>query len=186
MVFNDQTSKWEKAPEPVKLPEPGKGEPTEKEAKADKAVQLKRRSETESEEPKAKKGSIASGPEKAKPVELKPASEVSQASHEKSVKDAGRADVPAVEKSEKKPHTPRSGIVLKPAGEVQQHDAGEKAPHGDSSLMTLCWQRVCRRQAASCGLPGKGWREAMVQDPMRWCVVMRTHASWKHHRFWSR
>ena len=77
MVYNDQTSKWEKAPEPVKLPEPGKGEFTEKEAKADKAVQLKRRSETEGDEPKAKKGGIAGGPEKAKPVELKLASEVS-------------------------------------------------------------------------------------------------------------
>ena len=75
-VYNDQTSKWEKAPEPVKLPEPGKGESTEKEAKADKAVQLKRRSETEGDEPKAKKGGIASEKEKTKPLELKPASEV--------------------------------------------------------------------------------------------------------------
>ena len=38
-----------------------------------------------------------------------------------------------MEKSEKKPHTPRSGIVLKSAEETQQHDAGEKAPHGNSS-----------------------------------------------------
>ena len=51
MVYNDQTSKWEKAPEPEKLPEPGKGETTEKEANVDTAVQLKRRSETETDEP---------------------------------------------------------------------------------------------------------------------------------------
>ena len=44
-----------------------------------------------------------------------------------------RADEPATEKSEKRPHTPRSGIVLKKAEEVQQQDAGEKTPHGDSS-----------------------------------------------------
>ena len=68
-----------------------------------------------------------------KPVELKPASEVSKASQEKAEKDAGRADEPAEEKSEKRPHTPRSGIVLKTAEEVQQHDAGEKAPHRESS-----------------------------------------------------
>ena len=37
------------------------------------------------------------------------------------------------EESEKRPHTPRSGIVLKKAEEVQQHDAGEKAPHRESS-----------------------------------------------------
>ena len=102
MVYNDQTQKWEKALEPVNLPDPGKGETTEKEAKADKAVQLKRRSETEGDEPKAKKGGIASGTEKVKPVELKPASEVSKASQEKAEKDAERADVPADEKSEKK------------------------------------------------------------------------------------
>ena len=101
--------------------------------KTDKAVQLKRRSETESEEPKAKKGSIANGTEKVKSVELKPASEVSKASLEKAEKDAGKAGAPAEEKSEKRPHTPRTGIVLKRAEEVQQHDAGEKAPHRDSS-----------------------------------------------------
>ena len=133
LVYNDQTLKWEKAPEPVDLPDPGKGESTEKEVKTDKAVQLKRRSETEGEEPKAKKGGIASGTEKVKPVELKPASEVSKASLEKTEKDAGRAGEPADDKSEKRPHTPRSGIVLKKAEEVQQHDAGEKAPHRESS-----------------------------------------------------
>ena len=101
--------------------------------KTDKAVQLKRRSETEGEEPKAKKGGIASGTEKVKPVELKPASEVSKASLEKAERDAGRVGEPADEKSEKRPHTPRSGIVLKKAEEVQQHDAGEEAPHRESS-----------------------------------------------------
>ena len=108
------------------LPDPGKGESTEKEVKTDKTVQLiKRRSETEGEEPKAKKGGIAGGKETVKPVELKSASEVSKVS--------GRAGVPADERSEKRPHTPRSGIVLKKAEEVQEHDAGEKAPHGESS-----------------------------------------------------
>ena len=90
MVYNDQTSKWEKAPEPEKPPEPKKGETTD-------------------------------------------ASEVSKASREKAVEDAGKAGESATEKSEKRPHTPRSGIVLKTAVEVQQQDAGEKAPHGDSS-----------------------------------------------------
>ena len=80
----------------MNLPEPGKGESTE-ETKAVKAVQLKRRSETEGDEPKAKKGGIASGTENVKPVELKPASEVSKASQEKAEKDAGRADDPADE-----------------------------------------------------------------------------------------
>ena len=47
MVYNDQTQKWEKAPEPVDLPAPGKGDSTEKQEKAEKAVQLKSRSETE-------------------------------------------------------------------------------------------------------------------------------------------
>ena len=133
MIYNEQSLKWERAPEPVNLPDPGKGESTEKEAKADKSVQQKRRSETEGEEPKAKKGGIAKDSGKAKPVELKTASEVSKASQEKADKDAGRAGEPAEEKSEKRPHTPRSGIVLRSAEEVQQRDAGEKAPHGDSS-----------------------------------------------------
>ena len=62
---------------------------------------------------------------------MKPASEVSKASREKSVEGAGKAGEAATEKSE--PHTPRSGIVLKSAEEVQQQDAGEKAPHGDPS-----------------------------------------------------
>ena len=131
--YNDQSSKWEKAPEPEKLPEPEKGETTEKETNVDKAVQLKRRSETETDEPKAKKGGIASATDKVKSIELKPASEVSKASREKCVEGAGKAGESTAEKSEKKTHTPRSGIVLKTAEEVQQQDAGEKAPHGDSS-----------------------------------------------------
>ena len=61
----------EKAPEPEKLPEPGKGETAEKEANVDPAVQLKRRSETVTDEPKAKKGGIASATEKVKPIDLK-------------------------------------------------------------------------------------------------------------------
>ena len=64
-----------------------------------------------------------------KPVELKPATEVSTAmstEKEKGVKGARTT----TEESEKRP---RSGIVLKKAEEVQQHDAGEKAPHRESS-----------------------------------------------------
>ena len=98
MICNEQTLKWEKAPEPVNLPDPGKGESTEKEAKPDKTVQLKRRSETEGDEPKAKKGGIASEKEKAKPLELKPASEVSKASQDKAEEDAGKAGRPAEER----------------------------------------------------------------------------------------
>ena len=45
----------------------------------EKAAKLKRRSETEGEEPQAKKGSITSGSEVVKPVELKPATSVSTA-----------------------------------------------------------------------------------------------------------
>ena len=132
MIYNDQSQQWEKAPEPVDLPAPGKGDSTEKQEKTEKAVQLKRRSETEGEEPQAKKGSIASGSERVKPVELKPATDVSTAmptGKEKGVKEARTT----TEESEKRPHTPRSGIVLKKAEEVQRHDAGEKAPHRESS-----------------------------------------------------
>ena len=75
MVFNDQTQKWE--PEPVEEPTPGKGESTEKQEKTEKGVKLKRRSETEGDEPQAKKGGVTSGSEVAKPVELKPATSVS-------------------------------------------------------------------------------------------------------------
>ena len=92
-------------------------------------MHLKQRSDTETEEPKAKKGGIAGEKEKTKPVELKPASAVSQVSQEQKASDAGRAEGAAPEESEKRPHTPRSGIVLKSAEEAQQSDAGEKAPH---------------------------------------------------------
>ena len=130
MVFNDQTQHWE--PEPVEEPTPGKGESTEKQETTEKAVKLKRRSETEGEEPQAKKGSITSGSEVVKPVELKPATSVSTAMP--SGKDKGTQEAQTVTAvSEKRPHTPRSGIVLKTAEEVQQHDAGEKAPRGQSS-----------------------------------------------------
>ena len=130
MVFNDQTQKWE--PEPVEEPTPGKGESTEKQEKTEKGAKLKRRSETEGEEPQAKKGSITSGSEVVKPVELKPATSVSTAVPSKKDKEGQETQAPTVE-SEKRPHTPRSGIVLKTAEEVQQQHAGEKAPHGQSS-----------------------------------------------------
>ena len=130
MVFNDQTQHWE--PEPVEEPTPEKGETTEKQEMTEKAVKLKRRSETEGEEPQAKKGSITSGSEVVKQVELKPATSVSTAIP--SGKDKGTQEAQTVTAvSEKRPHTPRSGIVLKTAEEVQQQDAGEKAPHGQSS-----------------------------------------------------
>ena len=130
MIFNDQTQRWE--PEPVKDPAPGRGESTEKQEKTEKGVQLKRRSDVEGEEPQAKKGSIASGSEFGKPVELKPATSVSTAVPPKRGKDPQETQTVTVE-SEKRPHTPRSGIVLKTAEEVQQQDAGEKAPRGQSS-----------------------------------------------------
>ena len=112
-------------------PAPGKGEPTEKPEKTEKGAKLKRRSEVEGEEPQAKKGSIASGSEVVKPVELKPATSVSTAVPPKDKDSQGAQTVTL--KSEKRPHTPRSGIVLKTAEEVQQQDAGEKAPRGQSS-----------------------------------------------------
>ena len=49
-------------------------------------------------------------------------------------------------------------------------------------LMMTCWQRTCRRLAALHGLPGRGWREAMVQGLMRWCVAMKTQEPWKPHQ----
>ena len=100
--------------------------------KTEKGAKLKRRSETEGEEPQAKKGSITSGSEVVKPVELKPATSVSTAVPSKKDKEKQETQAPTVE-SEKGPHTPRSGIVLKTAEEVQQQHAGEKAPHGQSS-----------------------------------------------------
>ena len=83
MVYNDQSLRWEKVPVPERLPEPEKGPSVEKEEHADKAVQLKRRSETETEEPKAKKGGVTGAAEKVKTIELKPASKASQASRGK-------------------------------------------------------------------------------------------------------
>ena len=135
MVYNEQSQKWEKAPGPAKPPVPEKGEVEEKEKDKEKAVHLKRRSETEADEPKAKKGSVASAKEQVKTVELKPASEVSKATQDEGAKDAAKAEAAAEakeEKSEKRPHTPRSGLVLKTSEEVRSQ-AGEKAPHGDSS-----------------------------------------------------
>ena len=118
--------------EPVEEPTPEKGESTEKQETTEKTVKLKRRSETEGEEPQAKKGSITSGSEVVKPVELKPATSISTAVP--SGKDKGAQEAQTLTAvSEKRPHTPRSGIVLKTAEEVQQQDAGEKAPHRQSS-----------------------------------------------------
>ena len=85
---------------------------------------------------------VVFGPEQAewkeaiKAAELKPASEVSRAAQAIAVKGAEKAGETAEEKreeSEKRPHTPRSGIVLKTSEEVRQREAGEKAPHGESS-----------------------------------------------------
>ena len=62
MVYNERSQKWEKAPVPTKPPVPEKTESEEKEKNKEKAaVHLKRRSETEAGEPKAKKGSVAGG-----------------------------------------------------------------------------------------------------------------------------
>ena len=60
MVYNDQSDKWEKVPPPEKSHEPEKGKVAEKEEITEKTVHLKRRSETETDEPQAKKGSLAS------------------------------------------------------------------------------------------------------------------------------
>ena len=53
---------------------------------------LKRRSETEADEPKAKKGSVASTKEQPKAVELKPALEVSKANSDEGAKVAAKAE----------------------------------------------------------------------------------------------
>ena len=135
MVYNEQSQRWEKAPVPEKPSVPEKGEPEEKEIEK-AAVHLKRRSETETDEPKAKTGSVASTKEQPKAVELKPASEVSKAHQDEGAQDAAKAEATAEakdEKSEKQPHTPRSGLVLKTSEEVRSQEAGEKAPHGESS-----------------------------------------------------
>ena len=79
---------------------------------------------------------MASAKEQTKAVELKPASEVSKAQQDEGAKDAAKAAATAEakeEKSEKRPHTPRSGLVLKTSEEVRSQEAGEKAPHGESS-----------------------------------------------------
>ena len=149
MVFDEQSEKWIPAPVQPKISVSEKGESKEgekaavhlkrrSETGADEpkegekaAVHLKRRSETGADEPKAKKGSIASTKEQSKAVELKRASEVAGEKTEKDATDA--AKVEDVEKSEKRPHTPRSGLVLKTSEEVRLQDTGEKAPHGESS-----------------------------------------------------
>ena len=117
---------------PPKPPVPEKGEPEEMEKDKEKAaVHLKRRSDTEADEPKAKKGSMASAKEQPKAVELKLASEVSKAHQDVGAEDAAKAKATAEakdEKSEKRPRTPRSGLVLKTSEEVRSQEAGEKAP----------------------------------------------------------
>ena len=55
-------------------------------------MRLKRRSETETDEPKAKKGSLASTKEQVKAVDLKPASEVSKATQDEVAQDAAKAE----------------------------------------------------------------------------------------------
>ena len=99
-------------------------------------MQLKRGPEASVDEPKTKKGSMASTKEPPKGIELKSASEVAQESAKEGTEAAGKAEEASKaekEEGEKRPHTPRSGLVLKSAEEVQMQDAGEKAPHGDSS-----------------------------------------------------
>ena len=100
------------------------------------SAQLKRGPEASVDEPKAKKGSVASTKEPTKGIELKSASEVAKESAVEETKAAGKAEETSKaekEKGEKKLHTPRSGLVLKSSEEVQMQDAGEKAPHGESS-----------------------------------------------------
>ena len=75
MVYNEQSQKWEKAPVPEKAPTPEKGEPEETKRSS---VQLKRGPEAGVDEPKAKKGSVASTKEPTKAIELKSASEVAK------------------------------------------------------------------------------------------------------------
>ena len=178
MVYNDQTQQWEKAPEPVEVPAPGKGESTEKQGKTEMVVQLKRRSETEGEEPQAKKGSITSGSEVVKPVELKPATSVSTAVPSKKDKEVREARTTTAE-SEKRPHTPRSGIVLKKAEEVQQHDAGEKAPHGQSSDEADDADLADRLQKASsvAGTSRKG-HEGSEGSEISGCGVRRSRVTY--------
>ena len=133
MVFDEQSEKWIPAPVQPKISVPEKGESKDGEKAA---VHLKRRSETGADEPKAKKGSVASTKEQSKAVELKPASEVAKEKTEKDATEAAKVEATVeadIEKSEKRPHTPRSGLVLKTSEEVRLQDTGEKAPHGESS-----------------------------------------------------
>ena len=140
MVFNDQTQQWE--PEPIEDPAPGKGEPTEKQEKTEKGVKLKRRSEVEGEEPQAKKGSITSsfGGCEASGVEASNQCVYSSAAKGTRIR---RGPQTVTVESEKRPHTPRSGIVLKTAEEVQQQDAGEKAPRHEGSDGPRSVEVVC-------------------------------------------
>ena len=74
------------------------------------------------DKPKAKKGSVSSTRDPAKGVELKSASEVEMEGTEET-KDAEKAkesSEPKGDAGEKRPHTPRSGLVLRSAEEVQR------------------------------------------------------------------
>ena len=70
---------------PEKTPVPEQGEPEETKRSS---VQLKRGPEVGVDEPKAKKGSVASTKEPPKGIELKPASEVAKESAEEGTKAA--------------------------------------------------------------------------------------------------
>ena len=94
--------------------------------------------------------------------------------------------------SEKRPHTPRSGIVLKSAEEVQQQDAGDKAPHGDYSDEADDAELADHLQKAS-SVAGTSWKGLEGSDgPKSVDVVCDDEGSRtlgnliKGHRFWSR
>ena len=75
------------------------------------------------DELKAKKGSVSTTRNPAKGVELKLASEVEMEGVEEETHGAEKAkesSEPKGEAGEKRPHTPRSGLVLKSAEEVLQ------------------------------------------------------------------
>ena len=127
MVCNEESQKWEEAPVPEK------GAPEEEKRTS---VHLKRGPGMAVDEPKAKKGSVSTTQD---PAKMKSASEVEMEGVEGEINGAEKAkesSEPKGDAGEKRPHTPRSGLVLRSAKEVQKKDAedpGEKAPHGDSS-----------------------------------------------------
>ena len=98
MVYDEQSQKWAKAPVPERAPTPEKGEPEETKRSS---VQLKRGPEAGVDEPKAKKGSVASTKEQTKAIELKSASEVAKESAAKGAKAAGKAEETSKAEKEK-------------------------------------------------------------------------------------